>query len=86
MNQQLLNTLVEALRFYADGENTRLLRNRHGIDFDTERKALVGKGFSFDSESYNGDEFYIEDGRTARVALDKLENYIEEENDRSRTN
>ena len=86
MNEQLLNTLVAALRFYADGENTRLLRNRHGIDFIKEGKALFDKGFSHEWESSNGDEFYIEDGRTAKAALDKLENYIEEENDRSRTN
>ena len=78
MNEKLLNTLVEALRFYADGENTQLIRNRQGIDFHKAREDLYNKGFSLDWESDNGDEFYIEDGRAARKALDELQKYIED--------
>jgi hypothetical protein len=81
MNEQLLNTLVKALEFYANGENTHIILNRRGIDFYTAREELENKGFSFDSENYNGDEVYIEDGRTAREALAELKKYMEENNE-----
>lgn len=78
MNEQLLNTLVKALEFYANGENTHIIFNRRGIDFNKAREALADKGFSFDSENDRGDECYIEDGRTARKALEELLAHIEE--------
>jgi hypothetical protein len=76
MNEQLLNTLVKALEFYANGENERVIYN-HAVS-NKASDDLKNKGFSFGFEAYNGDEYYIEDGRTARQALAELEKYMEE--------
>ena len=75
MNEQILNVLVKALEFYANGENERVIYNRQVSDKTTHE--LMDKGFTFEHEAYNGDQYYIEDGRTAREALAELEKYIE---------
>jgi hypothetical protein len=81
MNEQILNILVKALEFYANGENERVIYNRSVSDKATDE--LINKGFTFEHEAYNGDQYYIEDGRTAREALAELEKYIEDSNERT---
>lgn len=80
MNEHLLNKLVLALEFYANGENERVIYN-HAVS-DKATDALIDKGFIFEHEAYNGDQYYIEDGRTAREALAELKKYMEGKNER----
>jgi hypothetical protein len=81
MNEELLNKLVLALEFYANGEHEQVIYNHTACN--EARDSLTDKGFSFQSEAYNGDEYYVEDGRTAREALAELKKYIEDNDERT---
>ena len=76
INSETLNTVLEALRFYAKGNHERSLtgfRDGKPIVWEDERNRLEALGYHFHCESYNGMENYVKNGTLAQKALDLLE-------------
>ena len=71
----LLREALEVLKWYADRSHVKRLSGR--IDWDAERAKLSRDGFDFSFESYEGAEFYVEDGSRARLLADKMEDALE---------
>jgi hypothetical protein len=76
-----IKELSEALKFYAEGDNVVLLtglKDGKPINWNAEQDVLESKGFRFDFETYNSMEQWLENGTTARTALEKAEDLISE--------
>jgi hypothetical protein len=81
----VVEKVLEALTFYADGSNQELLtgfkdgaRIGDRIDWTEERDKLEARGFRMSCEYYNGSENYVEDGRTAQEAADVLREALDQ--------
>lgn len=81
ITESQMQTIMEALNFYAFGHHEKFLSNRNGEfdDWDKARADLDAKGFHFSHESYNGDEWYVECGRVAENAIQSLYDVINPE-------
>lgn len=77
----VVEKVLEALTFYADGSNQELLtgfKDGARIDWTEERANLEARGFRMAYEYYDGSENYVEDGRTAQKAADDLREALDE--------
>jgi hypothetical protein len=76
-----MNDLLSALDFYASGRHEKCLSNRHGeiVDWDAARNDLRQKGYNPSHESYDGSEWFVESGRLAEKAIQKLYEIIDPE-------
>jgi hypothetical protein len=77
----VVEKVLEALMFYADGSNQELLtgfKDGDRINWTEERDKLEARGFRMSCEYYNGSENYIEDGRTAQQAADVLREALDQ--------
>ncbi len=77
----VVEKVLEALMFYADGSNQELLtgfKDGDRIDWTEERDKLEARGFRMSCEYYNGSENYVEDGRTAQKAADVLREALDQ--------
>lgn len=74
-----LEQIKKSLEFYRDGLNHEIIVNRRTtrVDFEVERDKLIARGFTFDGESYNGDEYFVENGQTAQKAVELIDNILD---------